>query len=428
MNSLEQEYSFLAPTWKLPPVATSSIYSRNYATPYIPTNAGLGPDWPTWTNTMYNSRYISPYAHSAATARRAYPLSMNYPRSMATGIPGQPVGTQPVQPGSHQNPGDSLNQTVPSYYQSSTDPYAHPSANSNDGLNLTISLHPNNEYDMNPQNFPPKSNHVGNRGMTYATNNDQNHYQPPPPANQKRRVQIVDHNRQTPSTTVNDYAQSRNSRNSNATPSYSYQNRTPEPSQAQPKYRPPPPTNQASATNIPPGSSVSSHRRDPNDENKHPNNPNIHDYLYGLAQPDPGSYVSAYKNHQRRLQEEKLGRKSVMSEYKSFQQNGGFGPTFGNIDYHAYVDKDSEKKRRSYSKAVREQNHYKIEEQKRYQHYSGQPKNHQAPMPKSRRAREYAETIERPQHMRPVVRLRDPTSGNVIIRDAPSAYDPRISS
>ena len=52
-----------------------------------------------------------------------------------------------------------------------------------------------------------------------------------------------------------------------------------------------------------------------------------------------GSYVSAYKNHQRRLQDEKLGRKSVMSEYKSFAQNGGFGPTFGNTDYHAYVDK-----------------------------------------------------------------------------------------
>lgn len=26
MNSLEAEYSFLAPTWKLPPVGTSSMY------------------------------------------------------------------------------------------------------------------------------------------------------------------------------------------------------------------------------------------------------------------------------------------------------------------------------------------------------------------------------------------------------------------
>lgn len=49
--------------------------------------------------------------------------------------------------------------------------------------------------------------------------------------------------------------------------------------------------------------------------------------------------MAAFKNHQRRLQEEKVSRKSVMSEYKSFAQNGGFGPAFGNIDYHTYVDR-----------------------------------------------------------------------------------------
>ena len=46
---------------------------------------------------------------------------------------------------------------------------------------------------------------------------------------------------------------------------------------------------------------------------------------------------------------------------------------------------DTEKKRRTYSKVVREQNHYKIEEQKRVQNYHGQQKSHPAPIPKYRR-------------------------------------------
>jgi hypothetical protein len=45
MNTLEAEYSFLAPTWRLPPVATTSMYSRGYGTPYVSTAADLGPDW-----------------------------------------------------------------------------------------------------------------------------------------------------------------------------------------------------------------------------------------------------------------------------------------------------------------------------------------------------------------------------------------------
>jgi hypothetical protein len=49
--------------------------------------------------------------------------------------------------------------------------------------------------------------------------------------------------------------------------------------------------------------------------------------------------VNAFKNQQRRLQDEKVGRKSVMSEYKSFAQNGGFGPSFGNAEYQSYGDK-----------------------------------------------------------------------------------------
>lgn len=45
MNSLEAEYSFLAPTWKLPTVATTSMYSRNFGTTYATDPLDLGPDW-----------------------------------------------------------------------------------------------------------------------------------------------------------------------------------------------------------------------------------------------------------------------------------------------------------------------------------------------------------------------------------------------
>lgn len=53
-----------------------------------------------------------------------------------------------------------------------------------------------------------------------------------------------------------------------------------------------------------------------------------------------GSYANAFKQHQRRLQEEKQGRKSVVSEYKNFVQNSGFGAAFNGIDHqHSYEDK-----------------------------------------------------------------------------------------
>jgi hypothetical protein len=45
MNSLEAEYSFLAPTWKLPSVATTSMYSRIHGTSYSSDALDLGPDW-----------------------------------------------------------------------------------------------------------------------------------------------------------------------------------------------------------------------------------------------------------------------------------------------------------------------------------------------------------------------------------------------
>jgi hypothetical protein len=52
-----------------------------------------------------------------------------------------------------------------------------------------------------------------------------------------------------------------------------------------------------------------------------------------------GSYVNAYKNQRRRLEDEKVNRRSVLTNYKTFVQNGGFGPAFGNVDQHIYEQK-----------------------------------------------------------------------------------------
>jgi hypothetical protein len=45
MNALEAEYSFLAPTWKLPTVATPSMYSRTHGVSYPSETNDSGPDW-----------------------------------------------------------------------------------------------------------------------------------------------------------------------------------------------------------------------------------------------------------------------------------------------------------------------------------------------------------------------------------------------
>lgn len=91
---------------------------------------------------------------------------------------------------------------------------------------------------------------------------------PPPPPPIQKRVQIIDHNRQTPST---DYISGRDSHNSSPR-----ENNSPEINHTQPKIK---------------------QRRNQADDNKsdstsssppRPNNFNIHEYLYGLAQPDPG--------------------------------------------------------------------------------------------------------------------------------------------
>ena len=44
MNSLETEYSFLAPTWKLPSVATTSMYNGIHDVSPSPTEPKSDPD------------------------------------------------------------------------------------------------------------------------------------------------------------------------------------------------------------------------------------------------------------------------------------------------------------------------------------------------------------------------------------------------
>ncbi|CAF4996344.1 unnamed protein product, partial [Rotaria magnacalcarata] len=39
MNALEAEYSFLAPTWKLPSVATTSLYPNGHDGSYSPSGS-----------------------------------------------------------------------------------------------------------------------------------------------------------------------------------------------------------------------------------------------------------------------------------------------------------------------------------------------------------------------------------------------------
>ena len=45
MNALESEYSFLAPTWKLPTIATPSLYSRTYGSSFLTHEPTYDLDW-----------------------------------------------------------------------------------------------------------------------------------------------------------------------------------------------------------------------------------------------------------------------------------------------------------------------------------------------------------------------------------------------
>ncbi len=203
-----------------------------------------------WNNTTYNSRYIPSYVPSTAV-RQNYPILTNY----------QPPGVRATQSG-------------PPYHQQQNNPYRN-NPKPDDGLNLTISVHPNNEYEPynnHMPNYGPSQQPISNRGLTYSTPAQSNH-PPPPPLDQKRRVKIIDHNRHTPSTMQNDYGTGRQSHNSTHEPPVSRQDHTSELNRSQQKSKP-------STSNH----HVDDHRR----VSRMGNQFNIHEYLYGLAEPDPG--------------------------------------------------------------------------------------------------------------------------------------------
>lgn len=206
-----------------------------------------------WNNTMYNSRYIPSYVPST-TARRNYSMPSNQQRI----IPPYVSSQQSQQ--TYQVPNERVTQSGPPYYQQT-----------------------NNEYESynnnNMPNYNRSQNQKVNRGLTYATNG-QNYQSHPPgqnnqphlaPPGKKRRVQIIDQNRQTPSTVGNGFISSRNGYNSTHGQSY--------------------PTSDLPKSQQRTGPIQFNQNRDHTDENKfgyQPNNTNIHEYLYGTSEPDPG--------------------------------------------------------------------------------------------------------------------------------------------
>ena len=216
-----------------------------------------------WNNTIYNSRYIPPYG-APTIGRPNYPISTNYQRQGPIIIP--------YSQHNFLTQGDRSVLSGPPYYQPGNN-QRNNNNHSDDSLNLTISVHPNSEYDTDNDlsKYSQLKHETMNRGLTYATNNQNNRY---PPA-QKRRVQIVDHHRQTPSTVVNDIISERTSHNSNKVLSYSHYNRTPDPHQSQ----------QKSKLSVP---NKYHNRVDDKNVSHSGNNFNVHEYLYGLATPEPG--------------------------------------------------------------------------------------------------------------------------------------------
>jgi hypothetical protein len=216
-------------------------------------------------NTSYNSRYIP-----STTIPRNYPMSMNYQRTVPPTIP--------LQQQNYQTSGGRTTQSIPPYYQQSNN------INPDDGLNSTTNVHPNYEYESqtNSYNYGQSNHPKVNRGLTYATNN-QTYSQPPP--SQKRRVQIIDHSRHTPSTVTNGYTSDRNSRNSNQAHLYSQQNHTPDANRSY-LNRTPPDQHRSQPKSR---QSVTHQHRDHNDESRFGysgNNTNIHEYLYGTTESD----------------------------------------------------------------------------------------------------------------------------------------------
>lgn len=175
---------------------------------------------------MHNSRYIP-----TTTGH------LNYPTSTYNQRIGPPVIY------SQQQPNYQINGDHPPYYEQT-----------------------NNQYESynNIPNYGQSHPQTINRGMTYSVNGQRH----PAPPGQKRRVKIIDHSRQTLSTAGTGFLSDRTGYNSTNEQPYS----TSDLNKSQQKSR----------------QSVSNQNRVENRFGYTGNNFNIHDYLYGQSQPDPG--------------------------------------------------------------------------------------------------------------------------------------------
>ncbi|CAF4385683.1 unnamed protein product, partial [Adineta steineri] len=173
-----------------------------------------------WKNTLYNSRY-APIHVPSAVPRSDYSTLSHYPVITPAAIVPQQQNSQiPIEQRTAQS--RSFNYQPPNnLYQDNTKP--HNSVNSTNNqyqnsikphssVNITNNEHQPRTYDS----YNHQPNHkIVNREITYPTNIQNNL---PRPSTQKRRVQVVDYSRQTPSTSINEYMTGRNSSIPNRVP------------------------------------------------------------------------------------------------------------------------------------------------------------------------------------------------------------------
>ncbi|CAF1208993.1 unnamed protein product [Adineta steineri] len=420
MNSNNVDYSFTNPTWNLPSVDNSTMQPGTYDNSYAVNEPNLDPDMSTWNNTQYMPPNANRGAYPPTTNQESgeyfnqpgpptqayqqpeeYMMQPNFPQSYqqpdqqfmqpapppaphyyqqpAPPLPApqyyqqpappppppapqhyQQPGPPPPPPQSHQQPGERFVQPgPPQSYQLPNISYQN-NGNYNNGFDFNANANANDQYSMPKQSRP--------NGYSNEQNVNRGPNLPRIPQPVQKRSPNNDHNRPGFFT---DYGSNRENHNSHSPNQSPISNRIDQKSKSRGS-----PTKDYSFDLM--HSSVN-----------RPNNFKIHEYLYGLSAPDPGSYVNAYKNQRRRLDDEKANHKSVITEYKSFVQNGGFGPAaFGKTPQQTYEEKlDTEKKRKSYSKQVQEINHKKIEEQKRIRNNGGSPQARAYAPPTLRRPR-----------------------------------------
>ncbi|CAF1251245.1 unnamed protein product [Adineta ricciae] len=225
--------------------------------------------------------------------------------------------------------------------------------------NFDFAHNTNTEYHM-----PRQQQQQRNHGLPNAEHNNQGGNFPPLPQPAPRRLQNADHNHQSFFTDL-----APNQENDHSLEMHNFEQKT------------------------------KSHSRSTNDDmfdsiqstNHRSNKMNIHEYLYGLSVADSGSYVKTFKNQRRLLSDERNNHRGVMNEYKSFLQNGGFGPQFGKVNQQTLQEKmEIENKKKLYSKQVRAINQQKIEDQMRLKNSGEQLRNrtYAAPVIQHRRQHE----------------------------------------